>query len=76
MIGKGTFGQVWKCKDHKQDNFVAIKIIKMRNHTVAHHEKKMLSLVKSQHVIKLIDNFYVSDQEHAFVFPLHGSDLF
>ena len=28
LIGKGAFGQVLKCKDHKTDKLVAIKMVK------------------------------------------------
>jgi hypothetical protein len=28
MIGKGSFGQVAKCLDHKNNEFVALKIIR------------------------------------------------
>ena len=28
LIGKGAFGQVLKCKDHKNGDYVAIKMVK------------------------------------------------
>lgn len=44
MLGKGSFGQVAKCYDHKTGEYVAIKIIrnKMRFHCQAVVEVKIL----------------------------------
>lgn len=45
MLGKGSFGQVAKCYDHKTGEYVAIKIIrnKKRFHCQAVVEVKILS---------------------------------
>ncbi|ORZ08830.1 kinase-like domain-containing protein [Lobosporangium transversale] len=66
MLGKGSFGQVAKCYDHKTGAYVAIKIIrnKKRFHCQALVEVKILdSLTKwdpedKHHLIRMTDNFY------------------
>ncbi|KAF9105285.1 hypothetical protein BGX27_009703 [Mortierella sp. AM989] len=66
MLGKGSFGQVAKCYDHKTGEYVAIKIIrnKKRFHCQALVEVKILSnLTKwdpedKHNLIRMTDNFY------------------
>ncbi|KAF9178943.1 hypothetical protein BGZ50_007356 [Haplosporangium sp. Z 11] len=66
MLGKGSFGQVAKCYDHKTGEYVAIKIIrnKKRFHCQAVVEVKILSnLIKwdpedKHNLIRMTDNFY------------------
>lgn len=31
LLGRGSFGQVWKCYDHKSKQNVALKIIKNKH---------------------------------------------
>ncbi|KAF9971176.1 hypothetical protein BGZ73_005927 [Actinomortierella ambigua] len=65
-LGKGSFGQVVKCYDHKTGDYLAIKIIrnKKRFHCQALVEVKILSnLVKwdpedKHNLIRMTDNFY------------------
>lgn len=58
-LGKGSFGQVVKCRDHMSnmsDPFVAVKIIrnKKRFHTQAQTEVKIL-----EQLMKWVRNIYV-----------------
>ncbi|UZJ56630.1 hypothetical protein CBS101457_005950 [Exobasidium rhododendri] len=66
LLGRGSFGQVLQCKDHKTGRSVAIKLIrnKKRFHHQALVEVKILeNLVKWDpneefNVIRVLDNFY------------------
>ncbi|KAF9144848.1 hypothetical protein BGX30_011204 [Mortierella sp. GBA39] len=66
MLGKGSFGQVAKCYDHKTGEYVAIKIIrnKKRFHCQAVVEVKILSSLNKwdpedkHNLIRMTDNFY------------------
>ncbi|CAI8046548.1 Dual specificity tyrosine-phosphorylation-regulated kinase 4, partial [Geodia barretti] len=83
VIGKGSFGQVVKCFDHKTKQPVAIKIIrnKKRFHHQALVEVKILdSLRKKDHdnqynIIHMIDYFYF--RNHLCInFELMGMNLY
>lgn len=66
LLGRGSFGQVLQCKDHKTGKSVAIKLIrnKKRFHHQALVEVKILeNLVQwdpndEHNVIKILDSFY------------------
>ncbi|KAF9119196.1 hypothetical protein BGW39_000489, partial [Mortierella sp. 14UC] len=66
MLGKGSFGQVAKCYDHKTGEYVAIKIIrnKKRFHCQAVVEVKILNSLNKwdpedkHNLIRMTDNFY------------------
>ncbi|KAI7824412.1 kinase-like domain-containing protein [Gamsiella multidivaricata] len=66
MLGKGSFGQVAKCYDHKTGEYVAIKIIrnKKRFHCQAVVEIKILDNLNKwdpeakHNLIRMTDNFY------------------
>ncbi|KAF9405928.1 hypothetical protein BGZ94_003314, partial [Podila epigama] len=66
MLGKGSFGQVAKCYDHKTGEYVAIKIIrnKMRFHCQAMVEVKILGCLTKwdpedkHNLIRMTDSFY------------------
>jgi hypothetical protein len=63
LIGKGSFGSVYKCKDHKNNTQCAIKIL--RNKDKFHKQGQVeVSLLKSlnqgegsQYFVKLLDSF-------------------
>ncbi|XP_013418745.1 dual specificity tyrosine-phosphorylation-regulated kinase 4-like isoform X2 [Lingula anatina] len=56
ILGKGSFGQVVKCYDHKTDTTVAIKII--RNKKRFHHQ----ALVE----VKILENLRRKDKDNQF----------
>ncbi|XP_025090002.1 dual specificity tyrosine-phosphorylation-regulated kinase 4-like isoform X2 [Pomacea canaliculata] len=56
VLGKGSFGQVVKCYDHKTDLLVAVKII--RNKKRFHHQ----ALVE----VKLLDSLRRKDKDNQF----------
>ncbi|KAF9584746.1 hypothetical protein BGW38_005330 [Lunasporangiospora selenospora] len=66
MLGKGSFGQVAKCYDHKTGEYVAIKIIrnKKRFHCQAVIEVKILDNLNKwdpeakHNLVRMTDNFY------------------
>nr|XP_023693537.1 dual specificity tyrosine-phosphorylation-regulated kinase 4 [Paramormyrops kingsleyae] len=83
VIGKGSFGQVLKCLDHKTNELVAIKMIrnKRRFHHQALVELKILDVVRrkdkdnSHNVIHMKEYFYF--RNHLCIsFELLGSNLY
>ena len=83
VLGKGSFGQVLGCFDHKTREKVAVKIIrnKKRFHQQALVEVKILELLKDVDVddkypvVKLKSHFYFR-QHLCIVFPLLGANLY
>ncbi|KAK2504944.1 hypothetical protein MC885_011087 [Smutsia gigantea] len=83
MIGKGSFGQVAKCLDHKNDELVALKIIrnKKRFHHQALVELKILETLRrkdkdnSYHVVHMKDFFYFCTHL-CITFELLGINLY
>jgi len=68
LLGKGSFGKVLKCYDHKEKNYVAVKIIKNKKRFEKQGmvEVKVLDAIKSRdpenvmnsYNIKFIESFY------------------
>lgn len=66
VLGKGSFGQVVHCRDHKTGGSVAVKIIrnKKRFHAQALVEVKILQQIvdwdpeDKHHMVKMTDHFY------------------
>ncbi|KAG7229843.1 hypothetical protein INR49_012492 [Caranx melampygus] len=83
VIGKGSFGQVLKCLDHKNNELVAIKMIrnKKRFHHQALVELKILDVIKRKdkdnlhNVIHMKEYFYF--RNHLCIsFELLGVNLY
>ncbi|XP_058138594.1 dual specificity tyrosine-phosphorylation-regulated kinase 4 isoform X1 [Dasypus novemcinctus] len=83
MIGKGSFGQVVKCLDHKNNELVALKIIrnKKRFHHQALVELKILEALRRKdkdnmyNVVHMKDFFYF--RSHLCItFELLGINLY
>ncbi|RVE72296.1 hypothetical protein OJAV_G00060380 [Oryzias javanicus] len=83
VIGKGSFGQVLKCLDHKTNELVAIKMIrnKKRFHHQALVELKVLEVIKKKdkdnlhNVIHMKEYFYF--RNHLCIsFELLGVNLY
>ncbi|ERE67040.1 dual specificity tyrosine-phosphorylation-regulated kinase 4-like protein [Cricetulus griseus] len=83
MIGKGSFGQVAKCLDHKNNELVALKIIrnKKRFHHQALVELKILEALRkkdkdnSHNVVHMKDYFYFRNHL-CITFELLGINLY
>lgn len=79
-LGKGAFGKVLKCFDHKENVEVAIKVVRnaRRFHKQAAVEVRVLQLLKAQSLpdtVTFLDHF--TFREHVcLVFELLGSNLF
>ncbi|KAI4576221.1 hypothetical protein MJT46_002056 [Ovis ammon polii x Ovis aries] len=83
IIGKGSFGQVAKCLDHKNNELVALKII--RNKTRFHHqalvELKILEALRRKdkdntyNVVHMKDFFYFRNHL-CITFELLGINLY
>lgn len=83
LIGKGAFGQVLKCKDHKTGKLVAIKMVKNQKkyYYQAAVEAKLLLLLKEndpdavERVVKLQD-YFVWRNHLCIVFELYAINLY
>ncbi|XP_010328330.2 dual specificity tyrosine-phosphorylation-regulated kinase 4 isoform X2 [Saimiri boliviensis] len=83
MIGKGSFGQVAKCLDHKNNELVALKIIKnkKRFHQQALVELKILEALRRKdrdnacNVVHMKDFFYFRNH-FCITFELLGINLY
>lgn len=82
-LGKGSFGQVLKCLDHRTGRTVAVKIVKNKRRFQAQAlvEIKLLKQLRDQDprgetcTIHLLDHFFFR-HHHCIVFPLHSLNLY
>jgi dual specificity tyrosine-phosphorylation-regulated kinase 2/3/4 len=83
LLGKGSFGQVLRCYDHKEKDYVAVKIIKnkKRFHQQAAIELKILEFIskndqsEKHHLIHYKDSFLF--RHHlCLVFEMLSSNLY
>ena len=80
VIGKGAFGRVLQCYDHKENQHVAIKIIRnaRRFHKQAQIELRVLQVLRDQrvpHTVIMLDHFKFRNHE-CMVFELLDLSLF
>jgi serine/threonine protein kinase len=83
LLGKGSFGQVCKCLDHKTRKHVAIKIIRnqKRFHRQAKVEVKVLQHIKTgdpdsqSHCIHMLD-FFIFRKHICITFELMSVNLY
>ena len=83
LLGRGSFGQVCKCFDHKIKNFVAIKMIKnkRRYHNQAEVEIKILKCLKKRDKDKMnnvihIEDFFYFRKHVCICFELLSNSLY
>ncbi|XP_071143666.1 dual specificity tyrosine-phosphorylation-regulated kinase 4-like isoform X3 [Mytilus edulis] len=83
VLGKGSFGQVVKCYDHKTDQMVAVKIIrnKKRFHHQALVEVKILDALRrkdkdSQYNIIHMGEYFYFRNHLCITFELMGMNLY
>ncbi len=82
LLGKGSFGQVYKCRDNKTGTLVALKMVRnqWRFRQQAMVEVRMLEAVRSQHgdsdsVVRMLD--YFSFRGHVCItFELLSATLY
>lgn len=82
ILGKGTFANTFKCFDHKQKQFCAIKIIKNNKRFQLHSEKevKILKKIKEHNADKKIGIVHMLDhfrfrKHYCIVFELLDMSL-
>ena len=70
VIGKGSFGQVLKCYDHKNKEILAVKIIKNKKRF---HQQAAVELKILDHIVKndKEDKFHLVHYQESFVFRKH-----
>ncbi|OMJ84969.1 hypothetical protein SteCoe_13801 [Stentor coeruleus] len=83
-LGKGTFGEVFKCFDHKNNVNVAIKIIRNQKPYKESGDQELIFLqeisqsseeASEKFIVKLLDNFTFKNHL-CFVFELLSLNLF
>ena len=80
-LGNGAFSDVYKCKDHKNNSFVAIKVIRNepRFHKCALKEYNLYEKIQNNsfciNIINL-QRYFNFNNDIFFVFDLHGISLY
>lgn len=82
VLGKGSFGQVWRCIDHKNGRFAAVKLVSKggRLEETLKTESQILKKLKHSrhpctHIINIYDTF-LSGNYSCMVLELLGMDLY
>ena len=79
-LGKGTFSNVYNCKDHKNNSLVALKVIKneLRFHESSTKEYKIYEKIKNNKCINIINlhRYFMFNNDIFFVFDIHGISLY
>jgi len=83
ILGKGSFGQVCKCYDHKEKKYLALKIIrnKKRFHYQAAIEVKILDHIRTQdndgvYPLVQMQNYFVFRKHLCITFDLLSINLY
>ena len=78
VIGRGSFGQVCKCLDHKDGQLVAVKVLKNqpRFHKQAVVELRMLTLVQQTPHLVQIQSHFLFRRHMCIVFDLLSRNLY
>jgi serine/threonine protein kinase len=53
LLGRGTFGEVWRAVDLHRGHEVALKMILNRDRSAAWHEARILTALKSEHILEV-----------------------
>eukprot|EP01026_Neomeris_dumetosa_P054084 TRINITY_DN4844_c0_g1_i1.p3 TRINITY_DN4844_c0_g1~~TRINITY_DN4844_c0_g1_i1.p3 ORF type:complete len:192 (-),score=13.70 TRINITY_DN4844_c0_g1_i1:601-1176(-) len=80
LLGSGTYGRVYKCRDRRSDQIVAVKeqLMSMEEGVPATtiREISLLKFLKSAHIVRLLDvKFGDTDDQMFLVFEYLSNDL-
>lgn len=74
LIARGHYGRVYKCKLKNSNQTLAIKVIPIEK--VRSHEIEILSKLKHDNIIKLVDSFSEGDNMFIITNYIDGKELF
>ena len=80
-LGKGAFSDVYKCKDHKNNSIIALKVVRNehRFHRCAYEENELYEKIQKNSICINIINlqrFFKFNSDLFFVFDIHGISLY